>query len=93
VTSPRGIAFRINRPCISRDAELPGNDIEKRAMRPFVPGQHSPWIPEIAHHHGNAKAVVIPAVLPDKGQIRLRQRVQANQLSLVFWESQQLKAL
>ena len=32
-------------------------------------------------------------MLPDEGQIRFRQRVQANQFTFVFGEGQQLQAL
>jgi hypothetical protein len=59
----------------------------------FVTRQHSPRVAEIAHQHSNAKAVVVPAMLSDKVQISLRQRVQANQLSLIRWEGEQFKAL
>ena len=62
------------------------------SMRPFVACHHSSRKPEIAHQHCNAKAIVIPAMLPQR-QISFRQRVQPNQLSLIHREGEQFKAL
>ena len=69
MASPRRITLRVDIPHIDRKPELSGDDIENTAVRPFVTCQHSPRKTEIAHQHGNAKAIVIPAMLPDKGQI------------------------
>jgi hypothetical protein len=50
-------------------------------------------MPEIAHQHGNPEAVVVAAMLPNKGYVGLRQRVQPNQLSLIRREGEQFNAL
>jgi hypothetical protein len=49
--------------------------------------------PALRASASRTKTVVISAMLSDKGEVLLRQRVQANQLSLVLGESEQLKAL
>jgi hypothetical protein len=49
-------------------------------------------MPEIAHQNGDPKAVVISPVLPYKSEIGLGQREEANQLAIIFGESQQLKS-
>jgi len=46
---------------------------------------------EIALQHCNAKTIVIPAMLPNKGLIIFRQRVQPNQLSLITREGEQFR--
>ena len=78
MASPCGIALRIDLPYIDGNPELPGDDIENRAVRSFVDRQHSSWK---------------PAMLPDESQVRLRQRVQPNQIALIRWEGEQVKAL
>ena len=84
----------LGRPCKPLEvAHVPGDDIENGAVRPLVTRKHSSRIPKVAHEHRNANAVVIPAMLPDKGQISFRQRVQPNQLSLISGEGEQFKAL
>jgi hypothetical protein len=93
MASPRRIAFRVDLPRIDRNPELPGDYIEKRAVRPLVTRQHSSWKAEIAHQYRNAEPVVVPTMLTGKGQINLGQRVQANKLSLIRWEGEQFKAL
>ena len=93
MASPRRIALRVDLPYIDGNSELPGDDIENGAVRPLVTRKHSSRIPKVAHEHRNANAVVIPAMLPDKGQISLRQRVQPNQLSLIRREGEKFKAL
>ncbi len=67
MASPRGVALRVDLSHIDPNSELPGDDIENRAVRPFVTRQHSSWIPEITHQHCNAETVVVPAMLPGKG--------------------------
>jgi hypothetical protein len=54
--------------------------------------QNPTRISEIAQQNGDTKSVVIAPVLSHKCKIGLGEREQANQLSLVFGESQQLKA-
>jgi len=93
MASPRGVAFRIELPHIDSNSELPSDNVDKRAVWIFVTRQHSSGIAEIAYQHGNAEAVVVPAMLPRKGQIRLRQRVQPNQLSLIRGEGEQFSSL
>jgi hypothetical protein len=89
MASPRSIAFRIDLPDLDRNLDLTAMIVEKRTVRLFVTRQHSAWISEIAHHHGNGKAVVISPMLPDKGQICLRQRVQLSRCTQIaengFW--------
>ena len=93
MASTRRIALRVYLPHINRNPELIGDDIENGGIRTFVSGQHSAWMPEIAHQYGNAEAVVVAAMLPNKSNVCLRQRVQPNQLSLIRREGQQFKAL
>jgi hypothetical protein len=93
MASPSRITLCVDFPYIDRNPELPGDDMENTAVRPFVTCQHSSRKTEIAHQHSNAKPIVIPAMLPDKGQISFRQRVQPNQLSLISGEGEQFKAL
>jgi hypothetical protein len=41
MASPRCIALCVDIPYIDRNPELPGDDIENTAVRPFVTCQHS----------------------------------------------------
>jgi hypothetical protein len=43
--------------------------------------------------YGNTEAIVVAPMLSHKSQIRLRERIPANQLSFVIRESQQLRSL
>jgi hypothetical protein len=63
-----------------------------KATNRFILGQSSPRISEVGHENGNAKPIVIPAVLSYEGDVGLTQCEDANQLSRVFGEGQQLKA-
>ena len=92
VASPRSVALGIEIPHMDGHFKLFGDDIENRTVRPFVTRKHSSGITKVAHQYSDAEAVVLPAVLPDERQIRFRQRVQPNQLSLICREGEQFKA-
>jgi hypothetical protein len=74
-------------------AQRLGDQIQDGLVRPLVLAQHSARIPQVAHQHGAAEAVMISAMLPHEGKIRLGESGQADQLALVLGERQQPKAL
>ena len=65
------------------DIDLLGNKRDQRSRRPFTDAQGTPGIAQVAKHQRVAEAVVIAATAPDRGEIRLGQRVVAHQLTLI----------
>jgi hypothetical protein len=90
--SPGLIAPSIQLPCGGGNLKLFCDEVQNRHIRLFILSQNPTRISEIAHQNGDTKAVVIASGLSHKYKIGLCEREQANQLSLVFGESQQLKA-
>jgi hypothetical protein len=65
-------------------AYLLGNEVHQSIGRPLVLTQRSTGIAKKTHLYGNTKAIVVAAMLSHKSEIRLRQRIPANQLSGVI---------
>ena len=61
--------------------DLFGDKRDQRRRRPLIGPQRPPGITQVAQHQRIAEAAVIAAAAPDHREIRLRQRVMANQLT------------
>jgi len=63
--------------------DLFSNKQDQNRWRPLVGPQRPPRIAEVAQHQRVAEATVITAAAPDHREIRLGQRVMANQITLL----------
>ena len=68
---------------LRKNVDLLGDERQQRGRRSLAGAQRTAGIAQVAKHQRVTEAVVIAAAAPNRGEVRVGQRVVADQLTLI----------